>query len=151
MPVHVALLRAINVGGTGTLPMTNLRAICEGLGFSDVATYIQSGNVLFRSDLKAEHAENLLDDALAQRFGKAPGVMIRSGAELAGLAADTPFPDAKPSYLMVHFLPGTVPDGSGLRGLQDRVESLRGAFTVTGATGSGTVVRATFPADGGAR
>ena len=110
MPVHVALLRAINVGGTGKLPMADLRAICEGLGFSDVATYIQSGNVLFRSDLKATDAENLLDDALAQRLGKAPGVMIRSGAELAGLAAKNPFPDAKPSNLIVHFLPGAVPD-----------------------------------------
>ena len=109
MPVHVALLRAINVGGTGKLPMADLRAICEGLGFSDVATYIQSGNVLFRSDLKATDAENLLDDALAHKFGKAPGVMIRTTAELAGLAAKNPFPDAKPSYLMVHFLPDAVP------------------------------------------
>ena len=110
MPVHVALLRAINVGGTGKLPMADLRAICEGLGFSDVATYIQSGNVLFRSDLNATDAESLLDDALAQRLGKAPGVMIRTAAELAGLAAGNPFPDAKPNYLMVHFPPSAVPD-----------------------------------------
>lgn len=50
MTVFVALLRAVNVGGTGPLPMAELKAICEGLGFSDVKTYIQSGNVLFRSD-----------------------------------------------------------------------------------------------------
>lgn len=46
MPVHVALLRAVNVGGTTSLAMADLKAICEGLGFADVKTYIQSGNVL---------------------------------------------------------------------------------------------------------
>ncbi|MCF3638595.1 DUF1697 domain-containing protein [Rhizobium sp. TRM95111] len=109
MPVHVALLRAVNVGGTGKLPMAELRAICEGLGFAGVETYIQSGNVLFRSDLSAGEAEAVLDEALARRLGKAPGVMIRSAAELAALVAGNPFPQAKPNVLMVNFLPGEMP------------------------------------------
>src|SRR5262245_58935983 len=62
--VYVALLRAINVGGTGKLPMTELKAVCEELGFSDVKTYIQSGNVLFRSDAAEAEVEQRLDDAL---------------------------------------------------------------------------------------
>jgi len=49
MNCHVALLRAVNVGGTGKLPMSELRRLCEGAGFSAVQTYIASGNVIFKS------------------------------------------------------------------------------------------------------
>ena len=49
MTVFIALLRAVNVGGTGKLPMTKLRAMCEAAGFTDVRTYIASGNVVFGS------------------------------------------------------------------------------------------------------
>ncbi|MBX5222473.1 MULTISPECIES: DUF1697 domain-containing protein [unclassified Rhizobium] len=105
MPVYIALLRAINVGGTGSLPMAELRSICEGLGFTDVKTYIQSGNVLFRSDASETAVEEKLDAALGQKMGKRPGVMVRSRKELEAIAADAPFPDAKPSFLLVYFLP----------------------------------------------
>ena len=53
MTVYVALLRAVNVGGTGKLPMADLRAICVAAGFEGVRTYIASGNVVFSSDLAA--------------------------------------------------------------------------------------------------
>ena len=49
MVSFVALLRAVNVGGTGKLPMSNLKAMCEAIGFQTVRTYIASGNVVFRS------------------------------------------------------------------------------------------------------
>jgi hypothetical protein len=49
METYIALLRAVNVGGTGKLPMAELRAMCEDAGFRDVRTYIASGNVVFRS------------------------------------------------------------------------------------------------------
>ncbi|MDP2732128.1 MAG: DUF1697 domain-containing protein, partial [Hoeflea sp.] len=80
--IVIALLRAVNVGGTGKLAMTDLKAICEGLGFDDVKTYIQSGNVLFRSALQPEEAGRMLDAALAAKLGKAPGVMVRGCSEL---------------------------------------------------------------------
>jgi uncharacterized protein (DUF1697 family) len=105
MPVYIALLRAINVGGTSSLPMTELKAICEGLGFADVKTYIQSGNVLFRSDEGEKTVEERLDEALGRKMGKRPGVMVRSRKELDGIAANAPFPDAKPNFLLVYFLP----------------------------------------------
>ncbi|MFS2177827.1 DUF1697 domain-containing protein [Rhizobium pisi] len=105
MPVYVALLRAINVGGTGALPMAELKAICEGLGFSEVKTYIQSGNVLFRSDETEKAVEEKLDEALGKKMGKQPGVMVRSRKELEDIAANAPFPDAKPNFLLVYFLP----------------------------------------------
>ena len=50
MNTYIALLRAVNVGGTGKLPMAELRTLCESAGFKDVRTYIASGNVLLRSD-----------------------------------------------------------------------------------------------------
>ena len=49
MAAFIALLRAVNVGGTGKLPMTELKAMCEALGFTGVRTYIASGNVVFTS------------------------------------------------------------------------------------------------------
>ncbi len=75
MNVHVALLRAVNVGGTGKLPMRELVAMCEDAGFADVRTYIASGNVVFRSGLD----ESTVREALAQRLqayaGKPVGVL----------------------------------------------------------------------------
>ncbi|MGM4879164.1 DUF1697 domain-containing protein [Rhizobium leguminosarum] len=109
MTVFVALLRAVNVGGTGSLPMAELKAICEGLGFSDVKTYIQSGNVLFRSDEAEKTVEERLDEALGKTMGKRPGVTVRSRKELDKLAADAPFPKAKPNFLLVYFLPEKPP------------------------------------------
>ena len=109
MPVYVALLRAINVGGTGTLLMSDLTALCETAGFEGVRTYIQSGNVLRRTDLSREDATKTLQDALGARMGKAPGVMVRTGEELATIAANNPFPKAKPNYLMVNFLSEPAP------------------------------------------
>ncbi|MBP2235177.1 uncharacterized protein (DUF1697 family) [Sinorhizobium kostiense] len=105
MPVYVALLRAVNVGGTGTLPMAELKTICEGLGFADVQTYIQSGNVLFRSNLAEDEVRRPLEEALAARMGKAPGVIMRSRRELETVLAEAPFADAKPNFLLVTFLP----------------------------------------------
>jgi uncharacterized protein (DUF1697 family) len=110
MAVYVALLRAVNVGGTSSLPMAELKAICEGLGFSDVKTYIQSGNVLFRSDEAEKVVEEKLDDALGKKLGKRPGVMVRSRKELDGIIAHAPFPDAKPNFLLVYFLPEAAPE-----------------------------------------
>ena len=55
MSVYIALLRAVNVGGTGKLPMAELKAFCEELGFTKVRTYIASGNVVFES-AKSEKA-----------------------------------------------------------------------------------------------
>ncbi|HXV30356.1 MAG TPA: DUF1697 domain-containing protein [Sinorhizobium sp.] len=109
MQVYVALLRAINVGGTGTLPMAELKSICEGLGFADVRTYIQSGNVLFRSALAEAEVQERLEKALTERMGKAPGVLLRSRRELEAVVASAPFPHAKANLLLVTFLPEPPP------------------------------------------
>ncbi len=103
MTAYIALLRAVNVAGT-VLQMTELKAICENLGFTDVKTYIQSGNVLFRSEEADAKVGDKLDEALGRKFGKKPGVMVRSTQELEAIVENAPFPEAKPNFLLVHFL-----------------------------------------------
>lgn len=104
MPRHIALLRAINVGGTGKLPMAELRALCEALGFTNVRTYIQSGNVVFDSRLSAARAKRALEDALEQRLGKRHAALLRTADELAAIEARNPFPDADPKRVLVVFV-----------------------------------------------
>ncbi len=78
----VALLRAVNVGGTGKLAMKDLCGLCTTIGFADVQTYIQSGNVVFKSALTAEKVRAALERALADHMGKPVDVIVRDAAEL---------------------------------------------------------------------
>ena len=87
---YIALLRAVNVGGC-KLPMAGLRTLCEGLGWRDVATYIQSGNVVFAATGKAEAIEATLEKAIAQEFGLDVPVVVRTAAQWAALEASNPF------------------------------------------------------------
>ncbi|WP_428648050.1 DUF1697 domain-containing protein [Roseibium sp.] len=112
MTVFVALLRAVNVGGTGKLPMADLRAMAEKLCFENIATYIQSGNLVFSTDLGASAARARLDEALTGHFGKSPGVILRSLSELEALCGRMPFQDASPSQVLVTFLPEEAPSNA---------------------------------------
>jgi uncharacterized protein (DUF1697 family) len=93
MHSYIALLRAVNVGGTGKLPMTDLKAICEAAGFTKVKTYIASGNVVFQSALPEAKVKAALETALAEYAGKPVGAMIRTAAEMAAVLAANPFSD----------------------------------------------------------
>jgi uncharacterized protein (DUF1697 family) len=99
----VALLRAVNVGGR-KLPMAELRALCAGLGWTDVATYIQSGNIVFTAPGKADTIETMLEKVIAREFGLEVPVIVRTRAEWAEYPAGNPFPkEAKdePNRLML--------------------------------------------------
>lgn len=104
MTSYVALLRAMNVAGTGKLPMTELTRIGEACGFADVRTFIASGNLLFDSDLAEAEAQARIEAKLEVFFGKAVPVFVRSAAEMAATAAANPYPDDKPSRVMAHFI-----------------------------------------------
>ena len=104
MTTYIALLRAVNVGGTGKLPMADLRALCEKAGFINVRTYIQSGNVVFSSKLSASKARVTLEAALAKRLAKTTQVLIRTADELEAVIAANPFPEAESNRLIVCFL-----------------------------------------------
>jgi uncharacterized protein (DUF1697 family) len=94
MPRYVALLRGINVGGHNKVAMTDLREVAAALGHTDVATYIQSGNLIFSSgDTDATSMANGMEREIAERLGVHPAVVVVSEAELARVIADNPFPD----------------------------------------------------------
>ncbi|WP_375786271.1 DUF1697 domain-containing protein [Bradyrhizobium sp. Pha-3] len=106
MPRYVALLRAVNVGGTGKLPMTELKAMCLDAGFADVQTYIASGNVVFSSQLGATKVKAALEKRLHAYAGKPVGVAVRSAEEIAAVLNANPFPKAPPNTTVAIFLDG---------------------------------------------
>jgi uncharacterized protein (DUF1697 family) len=114
--VYVALLRAVNVGGTGMLPMKDLRALCEELGCEKVRTYIQSGNVVCESGLSASALQKKLETALVEKTGRQASVLIRTSSELSAVFEANPFPHAAPAQVAVVFLHKTA-SADLLRGL----------------------------------
>jgi uncharacterized protein (DUF1697 family) len=105
--VHVALLRAVNVGGRTSLAMADLRKLAEGLGFTNVRTLLQSGNLVFEAAAKKAPAlENALEAALKSQ-GMETDFMVRRTDELEAVIAANPFPKeakADPGHLVVMFL-----------------------------------------------
>jgi len=104
MSAFIALLRAVNVGGTGKLPMSDLKAICEAAGFAKVATYIASGNVVFESDWSEARVKSALEESLEGYGGKPVAVLVRTGAQMAGVLKANPFPRAAPNRTVAIFL-----------------------------------------------
>lgn len=92
MPRLVALLRGINVGGHRRVPMAELRTLCTGLGFTDVATHVQSGNVVLTSRHGTGDAASRIAAAIAERFGFDVDVVARTAAEWKAYADANPFP-----------------------------------------------------------
>jgi uncharacterized protein (DUF1697 family) len=112
MTAYVALLRAVNVGGTGKLPMPALVKMCEEAGFEAARTYIASGNVVFRSRLKERQVKSLLEEQLAAYAGKPVGVLIRTDAEMAAVLGANPFPKAPANRTVAVFLDRPAPAGA---------------------------------------
>ena len=109
----VALLRAVNVGGR-KLPMAELRALCGTLGWSDVATYIQSGNLVFSAPGKAEEIEKTLEKAIEKEFGLDVPVIVRSKAQWAKYPGLNPFPEVtKEAPAKLHLLLSKRPPAKG--------------------------------------
>jgi uncharacterized protein (DUF1697 family) len=111
MTVFVALLRAINVGGTGTLSMKELSALCADLGFKKIRTNIQSGNVVFESLLSEAALRDKLEQALIKRMEKRVDVVVRTASELRSVVEANPFSDAAPEKVAVFFRSDLLPKG----------------------------------------
>ena len=118
MAAWVALLRAVNVGGTGKLAMSELKAMCEELGFTQVQTYIASGNVVFASRKSEAAIKAVLEKRLETYAGKPVGVLVRNDSEMAEVAANNPFPKLAPNRTMALFLDHRPP--------ADTLKSVRG-------------------------
>ena len=104
MARYIAFLRAVNVGGTGKLPMAELRALCVELGFSDVKTYIASGNLLLTSKASKAVVKAMLEKQLAEYAGKPVGVIVRTPSELESVLDNNPFADKDPRFAVAIFL-----------------------------------------------
>jgi uncharacterized protein (DUF1697 family) len=107
MGTYIALLRGINVGGNNMLKMADLVRLMEANGCADVRTYIQSGNVVFRSAASdPERLAKRIGGAIAKLRGFEPRVLVLTAAELERAAAANPFPEAdrQPKHVHLFFL-----------------------------------------------
>ena len=102
--VYVVLLRGINVGGKAKIAMAALRDTCASVGCEDVATYIQSGNVVLKSKLTADKLRAALEEAIAEEFGFNPAVMIRTAKEISAVVDRNPYAGADDKTMHVGFL-----------------------------------------------
>jgi uncharacterized protein (DUF1697 family) len=92
---HVALLRAINLAGRNRVAMAELRQIATSLGHTEVATYIQSGNVVFTTtQTDTGKLAETLEQEIGRRLDVRPDVVVLSRAQLAEVIADNPYPQA---------------------------------------------------------
>jgi uncharacterized protein (DUF1697 family) len=110
MTTYVALLRSVNVAGHGRLAMAELKEMFVGLGYSDVTTYIQTGNVIFTtSSRSAAKLELAIERQLEETFGSTPKVLLRTVPELTHTLSSSPYPKlgADPSRHHVTFLAET--------------------------------------------
>jgi uncharacterized protein (DUF1697 family) len=107
MSIQIALLRGINVGGRNIVSMSDVRKLFDELGFADVKTVLQSGNVIFRSDRKSGASlERFLETETAKRLDVSIDHVIRTAAEWEQVVARNPFPkEAKndPGHVVVTF------------------------------------------------
>jgi uncharacterized protein (DUF1697 family) len=125
MNTYVALFRGINVGGKSILPMKDLVALLERMGFEGVKTYIQSGNAVFRSaPIETDKTAREIRAAIQETHGFAPAVLLLEAAELQAAAANNPFQAADGKALHFFFLeslPGK-PDLAGLAAVKAETE-----------------------------
>jgi len=118
---YAALLRGINLGSHKRVAMADLRALVEGLGYADVRTYVQSGHVVFRSELAAGDAARAIERTIQKELGLEVPVVIRTERQLHYLVAANPFARSKirANTLYVTFL-AEKPDRARVRELIER-------------------------------
>ena len=104
MTKYIALIRAVNVGGTGKLPMADLKSMCNDAGFARVETYIASGNVVFESKAAPSRVKAGLEARLLAYAGKPVSVVVRTASEMVAVLKANPFPQAEPKYTYAIFL-----------------------------------------------
>jgi len=93
MKVYAAFLRGINVGGKNRLGMAELKTTLESAGLKNVETYIQSGNIVFKSDEEEETLKERIEKEIKTSFGLSVFAVVRTAEEMAGLVQSRPFSD----------------------------------------------------------
>ena len=125
MGQHIAFLRGVNVGKR-TTPMARLKALAEDLGYSDVWTHINSGNVVFSASGKRADLEDQLETCFVAEFGFVVETFVRTAAELQAVGAARPFTVADGHTHMVTFFrhPATPAQVAALEGLSNGTDTL---------------------------
>ncbi|GAB2576870.1 DUF1697 domain-containing protein [Microlunatus antarcticus] len=111
MTTYVALLRGVNLGPHRAVAMPRLAELARGLGYDDVWTWVNSGNLVLTTPRAAATVEREVADALEREYGTRIDVTVRSADELAALLGENPFPEGSPSRVTVAFLTGPAPYG----------------------------------------
>ena len=131
MAIQIALVRGINVGGHRTVAMSQLREMVAGLGFADVRSILQSGNLIFRSDVRtSDSLEAMLEAEAKRRLKLEADFIVRSAKEWKKVVARNPFrkeAERDPGHLVVMFLKGAA-DSSDVKAVQAAItgpESVR--------------------------
>lgn len=124
MTTHIALLRGINVGGRNQIRMADLRSVCVELGWTDVKSYIQSGNLVFQADGTPGEFEAELEQAIARSFGLSIPVLVRTLEEWSGYITQNPYPEASQSdpNLVMLALTKIPPRQAAVEGLRERAD-----------------------------
>jgi uncharacterized protein (DUF1697 family) len=131
MIAMICLLRGVNVGGHNMIKMHTLRALCESLGHCDVQTYVQSGNVVFRTkERDVAKVAKKIEDAIEKQHGFRPDIILRTAAEMREVIARNPFAKRagiEPAKLIVTFLASepTTESQAALLELKPKPEELR--------------------------
>ena len=108
----MALLRGVNLGPSNKIAMPELRTLAEGLGYEAVATYINSGNLLFESRRGVKGLAEEITAAISDTFGHTIDVTVRTHDQLVGIVANNPYPEGNPSQVTVAFLTKAPPPGA---------------------------------------
>lgn len=127
--VYVGLLRGVNVGGNKKMPMADLRSLIEGLGFSEVSTYIQSGNIIFSSSTTPK--ATMLEAAIEERFAIKTDVVLRNASELDSAVKNNPFSVSGEVRVYVGFMVKKAPEAIGAALDHQRFEPDR--FAIVGS------------------
>ena len=116
MTTYVAFLRGVNLGASRAVSMPRLVELAEALGYEDVWTYLRTGNLVLTTTADAATVERDLASALADEYGTAIDVTVRTAGQLREVLESNPFPDGSPSRVTVAFLMADPPSG-----LEDRL------------------------------
>jgi uncharacterized protein (DUF1697 family) len=105
----VGLVQSVNVGGTGKLPMKQLAAACEEMGWTEVKTYLASGNVIFSADGEEAEMVAALERKLSLAIGRRIVILVRTADQLQDALERNPFRDRDPARTLILLLPKAAP------------------------------------------
>ena len=129
MPTYISLLRGINVSGQKIVPMVDLKALFDKLGLKKAKTFIQSGNVVFESEVPAAELVSNIEQGIKKRFGFDVTVIVRTLAQLTKAVSASPYKQLKDGERVYISYLAESPSKEGVKALQAQVSD-KEEFTI---------------------